>query len=526
VPNLAPGRRLAQSALLLAAAILIVCRIYDSDVALGTYTAGGNILLNSDSLLPAQFIWDVMHHVHAWAGFQLPRVPSLFPDLLVEGAVQFITGSWRIGYLSYAVFLLALLAAAAGLVIDAVLRCGAMAGSLIFLCVAIPVLAIELTTPALFILHINTFSLATHGGQLSLSILLLYLLWRHCNSPSLAHRLLVFGIGTAAVLSDRLSFVTYVVPAIAGIAYANWRGMLSRRGAAWALVAVVASAVAGWMLLAAFHTQPAPAIEPRPWRHLVTFLAELRLLLAKEPLAWLVAVVPLLSLVVAKPGIRLRAGGAAGFCWVVAVTATVASIGATALLYNDMPSYRYAGAALWWPVIMTSLALARLLGRRIDQAGTAAIGALVLALGIASAWTGSMPPRLMYWRNVLTECLMQARSTAGLQSGLAEYWFARPIAAGSDWTLHVDQVTPDGRARYWGNDRFSFIDDDGHGPPVYNFIVMAGMDRRIVSDRYGPPARTIACNGADVWVYDDPSKVRETLVRNSPDLRATFELVR
>ena len=103
---------------------------------------------------------------------------------------------------------------------------------------------------------------------------------------------------------------------------------------------------------------------------------------------------------------------------------------------------------------------------------------------------------------------------------------ARPIAAGSDWMLHVDQVTPDGRARYWGNDRFSFIDDGDHGAPAYNFIVIAGMDRRIVSERYSLPDRTIACNGADVWVYDDPSKVREALVRNSPSLRATFELTR
>jgi hypothetical protein len=342
----------------------------------------------------------------------------------------------------------------------------------------------------------------------------------------LTHHLLIFGIGTAAVLSDRLSCVTYVVPAIAGIAYAQWRGLLDRRAATWALVAVVASGVAGWMLLAGLNTQSAPPIDRRPWRHVFTYLVELFRLLATEPLAWLIVVAPLLSLVVPRPGAMLRAGGAVGFWWVVTVTATVASIVATALLYNDPASYRYAGAALWWPLIMTSLALARLLGRRIEQAGAVGIGALVLALGIASASTASMPPRLMLWRNVVTECLMQARATAGLQAGLAEYWYARPIAAGSDWMLHVDQVTPDGRARYWGNDRYSFIDDDGHGPPVYNFIVMAGMDRPIVSDRYGPPARTIACNGADVWVYDDPSKVREALVRISPDLRGTFEITR
>ena len=520
--------RLAQSTLLLAAIVLIVCRIYDNDIALGTGAPGGNILLNADSLLPAQFIQDLMHHAHAWTGFQLPRVPSLFPDLLVEGIVQAITGSWRIGYLAYVVFLLALLAAVAVLVIDATLRCGALAGSMIFLGVAIPVLAIELATPALFVLHVNTFVLATHGGQLCLSILLLYLVWRLCNRPSLANHVLVFGIGAAAVLSDRLSCVTYVGPAIAGICWVHWRGMLDRRRAAWALFTVIASAIAGWMLLAGLHTQPALPIDRRPWRHVFIFLAELRLLLATEPLAWLIAVAPLLSFIATRPGMVLRAAGkrtaltdAMEFWWIVASTASVAGIGATALLYNDMPSYRYAGAALWWPLIMTSLALARLLGRRIGAIGTAGLGAIVLALGIAS---GAMPPRLMSWRNTLTDCLMRARHTAGLHAGLAEYWFARPIAAGSDWTLHVDQVTPDGRARYWGNNRFSFIDDDGNGPPAYNFFVMAGMDRRIVSERYGAPVRTLACDGAEIWIYDDPSKLRDALVRNSPDLRATFEL--
>ncbi len=85
-------------------------------------------------------------------------------------------------------------------------------------------------------------------------------------------------------------------------------------------------------------------------------------------------------------------------------------------------------------------------------------------------------------------------------------------------------MTPDGRAYYWGNDRYWFIHDvhDGRAPPPYSFIVMHGLDEPVIKQRYGRPDRAIDCDGTPVWVYDDPARVRDALARYSVELFATF----
>ena len=70
--------------------------------------------VNSDSLQLASMTWDLAQHDYAWRGFQLSRVPSLFPDLIVYGTVQMATASWRIAALVYGGLSLLGIAAAAG----------------------------------------------------------------------------------------------------------------------------------------------------------------------------------------------------------------------------------------------------------------------------------------------------------------------------------------------------------------------------------------------------------------------------
>jgi hypothetical protein len=54
-----------------------------------------NLQMNADMLLPVSLLWDLRHHDYAWLGFQLPRVPSLVPDLLLYAATDLATGSYR-----------------------------------------------------------------------------------------------------------------------------------------------------------------------------------------------------------------------------------------------------------------------------------------------------------------------------------------------------------------------------------------------------------------------------------------------
>jgi len=513
------------------AVLATVCWIFDDDTALAVHSVGGGLLVNSDSLLPAALSWDVATHAYAWRGFQLPRVPSLMPDLVVSGGIQLATGSWRVAYLAYAVLLFGVLAASAGAIINSALRYGIATGALCFLAVAIPVLVFGLASPTLSLWHNNLFGLATHGGQFCVSVAGLYLVWRLCSRRGTLDFVLAFLVGALLVQSDRLSCATFIAPAVVGVAYARWRDVLGWRASGLVLLTVVAAGIVGWRLPVGLERQADATID---WNgigmHLARFAFELRNLATQEPLpVLLIVAAPLLGGLVLRPPLRSSANAgsdmhrsATGFWWIVAVTAMATDVVATAMLYIDPPSFRYAGASFWWPVILTGMALARLLGRNAARVAVATVGAMTATLMVSYAWSGLHPPRILTWRNPLGACLLRASASHGLKAGLAGYWPARLIAAGTDWQLQVDQVTPDGQAYYWGNDRYWFVHDvhDGRAPPPYNFIVMNGLDEPVIRLRYGPPDRTIDCGGTPIWVYDDADRLRRVLAQYSGGLFA------
>src|SRR5262249_40432474 len=57
--------------------------------------------MNADMLLAVSTVWDFLHHDYAWSGFQLPRVPSIFPDLLLQFAVALATPNDRWALFAY-----------------------------------------------------------------------------------------------------------------------------------------------------------------------------------------------------------------------------------------------------------------------------------------------------------------------------------------------------------------------------------------------------------------------------------------
>src|SRR5580698_7370776 len=81
-------------------------------------------LISSDTLLQTEFVWDALHHGYAWSGFQQPRVPSIFPDLLVFAVVQAATGSWRIAMAIWVFLALGWLMVVASWITARIARCG------------------------------------------------------------------------------------------------------------------------------------------------------------------------------------------------------------------------------------------------------------------------------------------------------------------------------------------------------------------------------------------------------------------
>src|SRR5262245_41468134 len=68
------------------------------------YADGEHMLTDADTMIPIAFIWDLLHRVDGWRTFQLPRAPSLVPDLFVYGILDVTTGDFRRAILGYAIF--------------------------------------------------------------------------------------------------------------------------------------------------------------------------------------------------------------------------------------------------------------------------------------------------------------------------------------------------------------------------------------------------------------------------------------
>lgn len=89
--------------------------------------------------------------------------------------------------------------------------------------------------------------------------------------------------------------------------------------------------------------------------------------------------------------------------------------------------------------------------------------------------------------------------------GLADFWRANHLNAVARGALRLNQLRPDGRVQFWGNNAFHHFEVDAGGAlraPRYTFIVMNGLDPAAIRAKFGPPARTEQAGGYEVWFYD------------------------
>jgi hypothetical protein len=188
------------------------------------------------------------------------------------------------------------------------------------------------------------------------------------------------------------------------------------------------------------------------------------------------------------------------------------SLGVTAIMYEDVWGFRFAAPLLWWTVVFAAVALSRLRVATALPVPLAAAAAAVALLTYGAPHT----PTLLTWRSPLAVCLAEN----GLRAGVADYWRARITEAGSDWAVHVGQITGRGAALVWGNDPLWFTHDPQHAgqPARFGFVVLDRLDPQEIAAAYGPPARRIACGESAVWVYDDPVALDAALRRRSPPL--------
>ncbi|HKX10010.1 MAG TPA: hypothetical protein VJN67_17555 [Stellaceae bacterium] len=509
--------------LVIVAALFGCLVIFESESFLG-------FAINGDTLHLALTVWDYSAHDYAREGFSMSRVPSIVPDIVVYGAVQLATGSWRMASLAYGGLSLLGLAIAGGCIVREIAGCSWRAATQAFLLLALLVLMLELPITATSE-HMHIFLPNNHGGPFILALAALSVAWAWLQRPGPGKLLLLFALVAAGVLSDLLFVVSCVGPTAIALAYAVLRRRIALRTAGPILACLALGTITARGLdvflvkdgLYSIDWAAAPV-------HLHAFLAGVRDVATAAPLTAVLAYGLPISVFLAFPPLARARGPAPGsldaveYWWVLSAASVLATLLVTPLVYEGTWHYRYMMPLLWWPIIWTAAAVVRLSGSARRSAITAALAGVTVVLGYVYLSPGLRTPALLALHHPLEACLLEGQRSTGLKAGLGDYWHARYVEASSNWRLQIDQIEPDGSGIWWSNDRFWYTHDvhDGSHPPDYNYIVMPGLDERAIKAHYGEPDRTLDCGGSAIWVYDDVAAFRHALVRASPSLYATF----
>lgn len=96
-------------------------------------------------------------------------------------------------------------------------------------------------------------------------------------------------------------------------------------------------------------------------------------------------------------------------------------------------------------------------------------------------------------------------------NGLAEYWTATLLNASSQ-KVRLNQVRPDGRVHFWGNNAFHHFTTERPEaalyPRLYLFIIANDLDPDLLRAKFGEPARIANLSGYEVWLYDSAGRRR------------------
>lgn len=479
--------------------------------------------VHADTLYPALLVADLRADPAALVRFRPSRVPSFIPDVALAALIDAVTGSWRLAFWGYGALAFALLALLGGWIARAVF--GPLArGAGVWLALILAALVVlgllqqahvAAAAPGADLpanLHLMLLMPIWQSGAFIAGLGVLCLTWRATLHRSPA-RLLALGlVALLATASNTIVVAHAVLPGMIALAEAARRGALPWRGAA-AIGAMLALAVgAGFALGAATGRAPLPT---GPGGGLTAALsaalAALPRDLLREPqqLLMLLACVPiaLAFLLPRRAAAGLPRGAdpeALRFFVVAASAACAAGVLITAGLYHGPHAWRYANPTAWWPAIF----LAGLLAVRWRRGATAV--ALLAAGGIAAISAiagGAATPAILRWRPPELACLDAADPEVRLRAGLAAYWYARTMAAASDWRRQVESVDfGEGRPFLWIEDSRSVV-QARHAPrgtpPPYRFILMTGLDPAAITRIHGAPERVVPCGDTAIWIYPE-----------------------
>jgi hypothetical protein len=467
-------------------------------------------VFNADSLLPTSYMWDVMNHSNAWREFQLPRIPSFFPDLTFYGALHVFFADYHWAIFGYSFLQCFAFVFVGGLIISRATNIRVTATSMMLMLVSV-VLTIDLFVGAIYH-HFSIFTLVEHFGSFLLSLFGVAIVLTTLDRVTLSRGFLLVIFCFLSFLSSRLFAATFLIPLIVAL-FALVSFKMVERNVAVCLTFLSSIGVGLAGVADKFVTREPDLPVERIFAHVKSMLWDMAAYFSTHSASAIVSIIIPCLVFLTLPLVRqyeLRKNRTFLFLWIFAATASSGVLLIYAISYRDITSFRYLVAFLYWPIIFVGITLV-LISRKLLYISA-------IASGIFSAFfalqIGSNSFAFAHWQHPLATCLMKDRDSLGLKAGLSEYWLSRPATIGTNWTVQVDQIDSHGRPYFWGNNPQwywkSFASQQR--PPEYNFIVVNNLDQTVLNARFAAPDHVASCGEYTLWIYNNASALYEKLM--------------
>ena len=458
---------------------------------------------NSDLLLVAELAENLSRDPVNALYFELPRVPSLFPDILIYLLLSFVLPSWQPVAFSYAILSFVGFVAIAGAVVSRIAERSLAAGLGAFFSVSALAISADLAIGGTQSGFVYIFAPVNHSGSFAISLVALLLARRSMLQPSLMVQVGLLTTAALGTVSDLLFIGSFLLPLLGASAL---RGVLKDRigKEASTLIWAAAGCLAGIVLDRCLFSglllrQPTPSLNISTQLHLIPEMLRDASMHMAVCLSFFVAVLP---------ATWRTKGQEQTFWWYVASLTALGFLGLHLLLYTNPIGTRYAQPIWWWAAIFVSATVLRL-PPKLSAYGSWAMGIAGSCIVASGSGILSDPAPLLHHKNPIAACLAPRQERGIIHAGLGAYWVARPIAAASLWSLQIENITSNGHMLLWGNNRLNYLQDKRNPEvaPLFDFVVMKGLDPAAIRARFGAPETTIECSGTAVWLYSGPGGV-------------------
>ena len=495
-------------------------------VSASTWCFGNSAFLtsamNADMIMPVSLAWDLAHHSDAWRGYQLPRIPSIFPDLSGILILSIFISSSGILQIIYGTVQFLTLILCSGWLVSLTARRPIIPSTLLMFSIISFFLVVGLTTTVPFGIY-NVLLPVVHSGPWIVSLFGVIILLKLIDKITFTRIALLSAIFSLIFISDRMLFVTFALPVMLSVFIMYRMKRISSAIAGSLFCSAIGGCIMGYialelLLLTGVQIGPPLLLEVGVFpRHIISAARDFPLVFKANPLYFLLLMVDVV--LYAKVFLKIGTQGIDSRVMQVWLIAGLSCLGVTIFMvcyYKGIYCYRYMTSVWVWSIIFIA---SQIIGSAMLQqllCPLCIFASLAFVVGFYLEDGGGL--KILSWDTPAAACIQELRGPLQLQSGLADYWIARPVMLALNWDILLDQIDARGLPYYWENDRFWYTRSPQAlaGTPSPNFIIMTNLDLNAVRLKYGSADKRVMCGDTEIWIYKKPWEIQQRLLTIAP----------